>query len=255
MISRNLIFLSFLFCFALAQDVVNEDKKSSIDVAVRAPSDYLNCNCQCDSYTWSDGKYTRGNCKSKAKLPGKYTSATGLFCYVSGSALCSCRDVQVSKSVTDSYGRPRYYSFEACTTPPRNRCNSYGSNFGDGDFPFCVNSGSGSYRPGSGSGSYRPGSGSGSYRPGSSSGSYRPGSSSYRPGSSSGSYRPGSSSYRPGSSSGSYRPGSSNSNYGSTLPFRGSSNSNPSLDDILNGNVRDSSKKPTKSDAVIFDDA
>merc|ERR1712107_143944 len=142
------------------------------------------------------------------------TSATGLFCYVSGSALCSCRDVQVSKSVTDSYGRPRYYSFEACTTPPRNRCNSYGSNFGDGDFPFCVNSGSGSYRPGSGSGSYRP-----------------------------------------GSSSGSYRPGSSNSNYGSTLPFRGSSNLNPSLDDILNGNVRDSSKKPTKSDAVIFDDA
>ena len=169
-------------------------------------------------------------------MPGKYTSATGLFCYVSGSALCSCRDVQVSKSVTDSYGRPRYYSFEACTTPPRNRCNSYGSNFGDGDFPFCVNSGSGSgsYRPGSGSGSYRPG--SSSYRPGSSSGSYRPGSSSYRPGSSSGSYRPGSSSYRPGSSSGSYRPGSS-------------------LDDILNGNVRDSSKKPTKSDAVIFDDA
>merc|ERR1712018_430696 len=196
-------------------------KKGDIDVAVRAPSDYLNCNCQCDSYTWSDGKYTRGNCKSKAKLPGKYTSATGLFCYVSGSALCSCRDVQVSKSVTDSYGRPRYYSFEACTTPPRNRCNSYGSNFGDGDFPFCVNSGSGSYRPASGSGSYRPGS----------------------------------SSYRPGSSSGSYRPGSSNSNYGSTLPFRGSSNSNPSLDDILNGNVRDSSKKPTKSDAVIFDDA
>merc|ERR1712018_365414 len=205
-------------------------KKGDIDVAVRAPSDYLNCNCQCDSYTWSDGKYTRGNCKSKAKLPGKYTSATGLFCYVSGSALCSCRDVQVSKSVTDSYGRPRYYSFEACTTPPRNRCNSYGSNFGDGDFPFCVNSGSGSYRPGSSSGSYRPGS-------------------------SSGSYRPGSSSYRPGSSSGSYRPGSSNSNYGSTLPFRGSSNSNPSLDGILNGNVRDSSKKPTKSDAVIFDDA
>merc|ERR1712018_375018 len=221
MISRKLIFLSFLFCFALAQDVVNEDKKGDIKVDTRAPSDYQNCNCQCDSYTWSDGKYTRGNCKSKAKLPGKYTSATGLFCYVSGSALCSCRDVQVSKSVTDSYGRPRYYSFEACTTPPRNRCNSYGSNFGDGDFPFCVNSGSGSYRPGSGSGSYRPGS----------------------------------SSYRPGSSSGSYRPGSSNSNYGSTLPFRGSGNSNPSLDDILNGNVRDSSKKPTKSDAVIFDDA
>merc|ERR1712018_625958 len=206
MISRKLIFSSFLFCFALAQDVVNEDKKSSIDVAVRAPSDYLNCNCQCDSYTWSDGKYTRGNCKSKAKLPGKYTSATGLFCYVSGSALCACRDVQVSKSVTDSFGRPRYYSFEACTTPPKNQCYNYGNNFGDGDYPFCQNSGS-SYRPGSSSGSSF---GSGSYRPGSS--SYRPsGGSSYRPGSSFGS----GSSYRPGSSS------------GSTLPFRGSSNSKP----------------------------
>merc|ERR1712018_1103848 len=178
-------------------------KKGDIKVDTRAPSDYLNCNCQCDSYTWSDGKYTRGNCKSKAKLPGKYTSATGLFCYVSGSALCACRDVQVSKSVTDSFGRPRYYSFEACTTPPKNQCYSYGNNFGDGDYPFCQNSGS-------------------SYRPGSSSGS------------------------------GSYRPGSSNSNYGSTLPFRGSSNSKPNLDDILNGNVRN--KKPS-SDAVIFDDA
>lgn len=75
---------------------------------------------------------------SKAKLPGKYTSAQGLFCYVSGSALCSCRDVQVSKSTTDSYGRPRYYSFEACTTPPRNQCSNYGlNNYGDGDFQYC----------------------------------------------------------------------------------------------------------------------
>merc|ERR1712186_93593 len=61
----------------------------------------------------SDGIYIRGNCRSKSKLPGQYTSATGLFCYVSGTALCSCRDVQRSQSVTDNYGRPRYYSFEA----------------------------------------------------------------------------------------------------------------------------------------------
>merc|ERR1712152_108987 len=166
----------------LAQEVVFQNSKNNkktseknISTGTRAASTYQNCNCQCDSYTWSDGKYTRGNCKSKAKLPGKYTSATGLFCYVSGSALCACRDVQVSKSVTDSFGRPRYYSFEACTTPPKNQCYSYGNNFGDGDYPFCQNSGSGSYRPGSSSGSYRPG--SSSYRPGSSSGSYRPGSS------------------------------------------------------------------------------
>merc|ERR1712018_462959 len=239
---KVVLYLSFFVISTFAQDVVNEStKKGDITVDTRAPSDYQNCKCQCDSYTWSDGKYTRGNCKSKAKLPGKYTSATGLFCYVSGSALCACRDVQVSKSVTDSFGRPRYYSFEACTTPPKNQCYSYGNNFGDGDYPFCQNSGS-SYRPGSSSGSNF---GSGSYRPGSS--SYRPsGRSSYRPS--------GGSSYRPGSSfgSGSYRPGSSNSNYGSTLPFRGSSNSKPNLDDILNGNVRN--KKPS-SDAVIFDDA
>merc|ERR1712018_810368 len=128
---KVVLYLSFFVISTFAQDVVNEStKKGDITVDTRAPSDYQNCKCQCDSYTWSDGKYTRGNCKSKARLPGKYTSATGLFCYVSGSALCACRDVQVSKSVTDSFGRPRYYSFEACTTPPKNQCYSYGNNFG-----------------------------------------------------------------------------------------------------------------------------
>merc|ERR1711993_133076 len=105
----------------------------------------------CDSYTWSDGNYIRGNCRSKAKLPGP-SQATGLFCYISGSALCSCRDVQRSNSVVDSYGNLRYYSFEACTTPPRNQCTNYGwgsyggngGNYGDGDFPYCSNSGSNS---------------------------------------------------------------------------------------------------------------
>merc|ERR1712018_109331 len=74
----------------------------------------------------------------------------------------------------DNNGRLKYYSYEACTTPPRNQCSNYGfnQNLGDGDYPYCQSSGS--YRPG-GSSSYRPG-GSSSYRPG------RPGgSSSYRP--------------------------------------------------------------------------
>merc|ERR1712018_931931 len=142
---------TFLASISLAQDVVNEKAGNSIKVDTRAPSTYQNCNCQCDSYTWSDGNYIRGNCRSKAKLPGP-SQATGLFCYISGSALCSCRDVQRSNSVVDSYGNLRYYSFEACTTPPRNQCTNYGwgsyggngGNYGDGDFPYCSNSGSNS---------------------------------------------------------------------------------------------------------------
>merc|ERR1712029_1232865 len=195
---------------------------------------YQNCNCQCDSYTWSDGNYIRGNCRSKAKLPGP-SQATGLFCYISGSALCSCRDVQRSNSVVDSYGNLRYYSFEACTTPPRNQCTNYGwgsyggngGNYGDGDFPYCSNSGSNSgsnqgWSSGSSNSNYRPSnSGSSNYRPSGGSSNYRPsGSSSYRPGGSS-SYRPGgSSSYRPGGSSSSYRPSGSSSYRPGNSPFK-----------------------------------
>merc|ERR1712152_103833 len=221
---------TFLASISLAQDVVNEKAGNSIKVDTRAPSTYQNCNCQCDSYTWSDGNYIRGNCRSKAKLPGP-SQATGLFCYISGSALCSCRDVQRSNSVVDSHGNLRYYSFEACTTPPRNQCTNYGwgsyggngGNYGDGDFPYCSNSGSNQgWSSGSSNSNYRPG-GSSNYRPG--------GSSSYRPG--------GSSSYRPSGSS-SYRPGNS-----------------PSLSNILNGSIRNGNTgdKNKDKDAVVFSDA
>merc|ERR1711988_701458 len=69
---------TFLASISLAQDVVNEKAGNSIKVDTRAPSTYQNCKCQCDSYTWSDGNYIRGNCRSKAKLPGP-SQATGLF--------------------------------------------------------------------------------------------------------------------------------------------------------------------------------
>merc|ERR1711994_554884 len=226
---------TFLASISLAQDVVNEKAGNSIKVDTRAPSTYQNCNCQCDSYTWSDGNYIRGNCRSKAKLPGP-SQATGLFCYISGSALCSCRDVQRSNSVVDSYGNLRYYSFEACTTPPRNQCTNYGwgsyggngGNYGDGDFPYCSNSGSNS---GSNQGWS---SGSSNSNQGWSSGSSNSnqGWSSYRPGGSSSSYRPsGSSSYRPSNS--------------------------PSLSNILNGSIRNGNTgdKNKDKDAVVFSDA
>merc|ERR1712024_193797 len=224
---------TFLASISLAQDVVNEKAGNSIKVDTRAPSTYQNCNCQCDSYTWSDGNYIRGNCRSKAKLPGP-SQATGLFCYISGSALCSCRDVQRSNSVVDSYGNLRYYSFEACTTPPRNQCTNYGwgsyggngGNYGDGDFPYCSNSGS---NQGWSSGSSNSNQG---WSSGSSNSNYRPGgSTNYRPG--------GSSSYRPSGSS-NYRPGNS-----------------PSLDNILNGSIRNGNTgdKNKDKDAVVFSDA
>merc|ERR1712186_13985 len=233
---------TLLASISLAQDVVNEKAGNSIKVDTRAPSTYQNCNYQCDSYTWSDGNYIRGNCRSKAKLPGP-SQATGLFCYISGSALCSCRDVQRSNSVVDSYGNLRYYSFEACTTPPRNQCTNYGwgsyggngGNYGDGDFPYCSNSGS---NQGWSSGSSNSNQG---WSSGSSNSNYRPGgSTNYRPG--------GSSSYRPGGSSSSYRPsGSSNYRPGNS----------PSLDNILNGSIRNGNTgdKNKDKDAVVFSDA
>merc|ERR1712076_16513 len=229
---------SFLASISLAQGVVNEKAGNSIKVDTRAPSTYQNCNCQCDSYTWSDGNYIRGNCRSKAKLPGP-SQATGLFCYISGSALCSCRDVQRSNSVVDSSGNLRYYSFEACTTPPRNKCTNNGwggyggnQNYGDGDFPYCSNSGNSGSNHGSNQG-WSSGSNS-NYRPSNG------GSSNYRPSGGSSSYRPGgSSSYRPSGGSSSYRPGNS-----------------PSLDNILNGgHIRNGNSGDKNKDAVVFSDA
>merc|ERR1712223_676244 len=141
-----------------------DNKKITVDT--RAPSTYQNCNCQCKSDTWTDGTTVKGNCRSEDRNGA-------LFCYVSGSALCSCRDIQQSSFLPDNNGRLKYYSYEACTTPPRNQCRNYGfnQNLGDGDYPYCQSSGFG------GSSSYRPAGGSSSYRPG------RPGGfSSYRPG-------------------------------------------------------------------------
>merc|ERR1711962_1579087 len=134
---------------ALGIDFV-DNKKITVDT--RAPSTYQNCNCQWNSDTWTDGTTVKGNCRSEDRNGA-------LFCYVSGSALCSCRDIQQSSFLPDNNGRLKYYSYEACTTPPRNQCSNYGfnQNLGDGDYPYCQSSGS--YRPG------RPG-GSSSYRPG-----------------------------------------------------------------------------------------
>merc|ERR1712172_20524 len=210
-----------LFVGLLAKETLGQ-AQAKISVDQRAPSTFENCNCQCNSDTWTDGQYIRGNCRSKDRNGA-------LFCYVSGSALCSCRDVQVSSFLKNNQGRFKLYSYEACTTPPRNQCRNqgYNSNLGDGDFPYCSynNNNFGNNNFG-GSSNYRPSGGISS-------------SSGYRPGSSSSSgYRPGGSTSFGGSSSSGYRPGGSTSFGGSYNPPRNTGNnrpSKPSLGDILSG--------------------
>merc|ERR1712051_150078 len=197
------IFLLFVCLFAKETLGQAKNAQAKISIDQRAPSTFENCNCQCNSDTWTDGQYIRGNCRSKDRNGA-------LFCYVSGSALCSCRDVQVSSFLKNNQGRFKLYSYEACTTPPRNQCNNqgYNSNLGDGDFPFCSYNNNNNFGNNNfgGSSNYRPSGGissSSGYRPGSSS------SSGYRPG--------GSTSYNPPRNTGNNRP------------------SKPSLGDILSG--------------------
>merc|ERR1711920_1010275 len=141
---------------------------------------------------------------------------------------CSCRDVQVSSFLKNNQGRFKLYSYEACTTPPRNQCRNqgYNSNLGDGDFPYCSynNNNFGNNNFGNNNFGNNNFGGSSNYRPSSGISS----SSGYRPGSSSSSgYRPGGSTSFGGSSSSGYRPGTGN---GYNPP-----RNKPSLGDILSG--------------------
>merc|ERR1712212_901152 len=109
-----------------------DNKKITVDT--RAASTYQNCNCQCNSDTWTDGNTIKGNCRSRDRNGA-------LFCYVSGRALRSCRDIQQSSFLPNNNGRLKFYSYEACVTPPRNQCSNnqfFGGNqnFGDGDLGF-----------------------------------------------------------------------------------------------------------------------
>merc|ERR1711971_1203317 len=163
--SKHTMKIFLLFVGLMAKEAFCQKR---ITVDTRAPSTYQNCNCQCDSTTWTDGSTIKGNC-----LTADRTGA--LFCYISGRARRACQDVQQSSFLPNNNGQLAYYSYNACTTPPRNECrnnNNFGNqNWGDGD--YVSNGGSNTYYPPSNT--YRPG--------GSSSNSYRPGgSNSYRPG-------------------------------------------------------------------------
>merc|ERR1712172_229003 len=169
--SKHTMKIFLLFVGLMAKEAFCQKR---ITVDTRAPSTYQNCNCQCDSTTWTDGSTIKGNC-----LTADRTGA--LFCYISGRARRACQDVQQSSFLPNNNGQLAYYSYNACTTPPRNECrnnNNFGNqNWGDGD--YVSNGGSNTYYPPSNT--YRPG-GSSSYRPGGSN-SYRPGgSNSFRPG-------------------------------------------------------------------------
>merc|ERR1712241_87555 len=100
---------------------------------LRAASTCWNCECQCDSYGWKDknGRYI-GNCESPDNTGAK-------FCYISGRALRTCRDIKQSEYRRDSFnGQKKFYSYEACATPTKNECyrlnQQYNQNCGDGDY-------------------------------------------------------------------------------------------------------------------------
>jgi len=109
------IFLLFIGLFAM--EALGIEEGPNFQIGVRAPSNYQNCDCQCDSDIWSDGNKIHGNCRSLSK-------GGALFCYISGRAVNSCSDVQKSSFIKDSYGRYKSYSYEACATPPRHQCRN-----------------------------------------------------------------------------------------------------------------------------------
>merc|ERR1712217_641383 len=112
--------------------LVAQEAFGQVTVKPKAPSTFQNCDCQCNSDTWTDGNEIKGNCKGRDRNGA-------LFCYVSGRALRACRDIQQSSFLPDNNGRLKYYSYEACTTPARNRCgqnnfqNPINQNLGDSD--------------------------------------------------------------------------------------------------------------------------
>merc|ERR1712001_759219 len=127
-----------LFLALMAKDAIGQKTSGKVTVSNKAASTFQNCNCQCNSDTWTDGQYIRGNCRSKDR-----TGA--LFCYISGSALNSCRDVKRSSFLQNNNGQFKFYSYEACTTPPRNQCNQNGGfnqNLGSGDIQVITGGGS-----------------------------------------------------------------------------------------------------------------
>merc|ERR1712001_431886 len=149
-----------LFLALMAKDAIGQKASGKISVGGKAASTYQNCNCQCNSDTWTDGNTIKGNCRSRDRNGA-------LFCYVSGSALRSCRDIQQSSFLPNNNGRLKFYSYEACVTPPRNQCSNnqfFGGNqnFGDGDINYQSGfgfGGSNNYypnRPFGGSNNYRP---------------------------------------------------------------------------------------------------
>jgi len=51
-----------VFAALLATGLAYPHPQDEPEIAVRAPSTYQNCDCQCDSYTWTSNGKILGNC-------------------------------------------------------------------------------------------------------------------------------------------------------------------------------------------------
>eukprot|EP00095_Tigriopus_kingsejongensis_P001605 maker-scaffold381_size190066-snap-gene-0.31 protein:Tk01605 transcript:maker-scaffold381_size190066-snap-gene-0.31-mRNA-1 annotation:"hypothetical protein" len=110
MIQLSILGLMGLLALVSSQ-ITDTQVAESGDIVLKAPSNLINCGCQCDPYTWRDtlGR-VQGNCRSA-------DATKALWCYIPASAFTSCADIRQSRNRLDNFGRPRRWSYEACSTP------------------------------------------------------------------------------------------------------------------------------------------
>ncbi|XP_059087847.1 uncharacterized protein LOC131884176 [Tigriopus californicus] len=110
----------------LAMSALTRTQEASKDgIIQKAPSNVVNCNCQCDNYTYTNHKgQIQGNCKSADQT-------YGLWCYVDRQDDCS--DIRYSRDRVDSYGNKRKWSYQACSTPALNSYECRNGNYGNGN--------------------------------------------------------------------------------------------------------------------------
>ncbi|XP_059087846.1 uncharacterized protein LOC131884175 [Tigriopus californicus] len=97
-----------LGCFALA--LLQICQAQDVEIVAKAPSNLINCGCQCDPYTWRD---SYGNVQGNCRTPD---GTKALWCYVP-RGFSSCDDLRLSRNRVDFTGNRRQWSYEACSTP------------------------------------------------------------------------------------------------------------------------------------------
>jgi len=137
---KQLVLILVVVSVSLGQKI---SKKSY--TGTKAASPFTNYGCQCSNLQFVAKGINQGNCKSLDETGAEW-------CYVNSNSN-SCQD----KMRSDRYPN-RFWSYEACATPPiyggNNNGNGYGNNNGNyQNQPVCKGSRCGGYGNGYGTGS------------------------------------------------------------------------------------------------------